>query len=120
MDYFYAGTGSATGGLNNPYAKGKYTSRNNRLSLELCYHYFALAATQKDAKGSELSRGLGSEVDAILGYQLNKITNLELGACMLAATHSMEYAKGITPGSARLNAAWTYLQINIRPDFLTK
>jgi hypothetical protein len=120
MDYFYAGTGSAAGGLNNPYARGKYTSPNGRLTLELTYHYFALAAPQKDVKGSGMSRGLGSEVDAIMNYQLNKITTVELGSCALFATQSMEYAKGITPGTARLNAAWTYLQLNIRPDFLTK
>jgi hypothetical protein len=120
MDYFYAGTGSATGGLNNPFVKGKYTSRNNRLTLELAYHYFGLAAAQKDTKGNALSRYLGSEADLIADYQLNKVTTLETGFCGLAASRSMEYAKGITPGSARLNATWAYLQLNIRPDFLTK
>jgi hypothetical protein len=120
MDYFYAGTGSPTGGLSNPYLKGKYVSKNSRLTFELCYHYFGLAADQKDIKGQTISRYLGSEVDAIAGYGLNKVTNLELGACALWATHSMEYAKGITPNTARLNASWVYLQLNIKPDFLQK
>lgn len=120
MDYFYAGTGSATGGLNNPFAKAKFVSRNNRLSVELSYHYFGLAADQKDTKGKAVSKYLGSEVDLISTYGLNKFTTLELGTCALWATHSMEYAKGITPNTARLNASWAYLQINIRPDFLQK
>jgi hypothetical protein len=120
MDYFYAGTGSATGGLNNPFLKGKYTSRNNRLTLELAYHYFALAAAQKDIKGNPASKYLGSEVDLIVNYQLNKVTMLETGLCGLAASRSMEYAKGITAGTARTTATWAYLQLNIRPDFLTK
>ena len=120
MDYFYAGTGSATGGLNNPFLKGKYTSRNNRLTLELAYHYFALAAAQKDIKGNPASKYLGSEVDLIVDYQLNKVTTLQTGLCGLAASRSMEYAKGITSGTARTNATWAYLQLNIRPDFLTK
>ncbi|HEY4107764.1 alginate export family protein [Puia sp.] len=120
MDYFYAGTGSATGGLNNPFLKGKYVSRNSRLSVELCYHYFGLAAEQKDVKGAVVSKYLGSEVDAVATYGLNKITTLELGACALWATHSMEYAKGITPQAARLNASWVYLQLNLKPDFLQK
>ncbi|HLZ89614.1 MAG TPA: hypothetical protein VKQ52_20310, partial [Puia sp.] len=120
MDYFYAGTGSATGGLNNPFLKGKYASRNSRLSVELCYHYFGLAANQKDTKGQAVTKRLGSEVDAIVNYGLNKVTTLELGACALYGTHSMEYAKGITPNTARLNASWVYLQLNIRPDFLQK
>ena len=120
MDYFYAGTGSATGGLSNPYLKGKYTSRNSRFSLDLCYHYFALADDQKDSKGNKVSRGLGSEVDGVADYRLNKFTTIETGLCGLWATHSMEYAKGITPGTARLNATWAYLQIDIKPDFLQK
>jgi hypothetical protein len=120
MDYFYAGTGSATGGLSNPYLKGKYTSHNSRFILELCYHYFGLAADQKDSKGNKVSRDLGSEVDGVADYRLNKFTTIETGLCGLWATHSMEYAKGITPGTARLNATWAYLQIDIKPDFLQK
>ncbi len=122
MDYFYAGSGSATGGLNNPFAKAKYTSRNSRLSLELDYHYFGLAAEQKKGcpKGGPVSKYLGSEADLITDYNLNKITTLELGLCGLSASHSMEYAKGITPGTARLTPVWAYLQFNIQPDFLTK
>ena len=63
---------------------------------------------------------LGSEVDATLNYGLNKITNIELGASLMAASHSMEYAKGIAPDAARLTASWAYLQVNIRPDFFSK
>lgn len=120
MDYFYAASGSATGGLNNPFLKTKYTAPHGRLTLGLDYHYFGLAAAQKDNKGAQLNKYLGSEIDVIADYNLNKVTTLELGACWLAASRSMEYAKGITPGTARLNAAWAYLQINIRPDFLEK
>lgn len=120
MDYFYAGTGSATGGLSNPFAKAKYTSGNSRFVLELCYHYFGLAADQKDTKGGKISRYLGSEVDGIADYKLNKFTMLQAGVCGLWATHSMEYAKGITPNTARLNASWIYLQLDIKPDFLQK
>ena len=120
MDYFYAGTGSATGGLNNPFAKARYTSRNSRLTFELCYHYFALAASQKDLKANPVPKYLGSEIDGIADYKLNKFTVLEAGLCGMWATHSMEYAKGITPNTARLNANWAYLQLDIKPDFLQK
>jgi hypothetical protein len=114
MDYFYAGTGSATGGLNNPFFKEKYTSRNSRLVIELCYHYFGLAAAQKDVKGGSVSKYLGSEVDGVAGYTLYKMTTLEAGLCGLWASSSMEYAKNIAPGTARLSAAWAYLQLNIK------
>jgi hypothetical protein len=118
MDYFYAASGSPAAGLNNPFLKGKYISSG--FSAELAYHYFAFADDQKDSKGDLLSKYLGSEVDVKLNYSLNKITALELGASWMGATGSMEYAKGITSGTARLNNGWAYLQVNIRPDFFSK
>jgi hypothetical protein len=120
MDYFYAGTGSPAAGLNNPFLKGKYISPGKRFFAELAYHYFGLADNAKDAKGNAMSKYLGSEVDATINYGLNKITSIELGASLMAATHSMEYAKGIAADAARLTAAWAYLQVNIRPDFFSK
>lgn len=120
MDYFYAGTGSPAGGLSNPFLKIKYTSTNKLLSLGLDYHYFALASAQKDEAGKKLDSYLGSEIDFVAGYALNKITSLELGLCYLAATTSMEYAKNLAPGSAEKNASWAYLQLNVKPDFLSK
>ncbi|HTR28626.1 MAG TPA: alginate export family protein [Puia sp.] len=120
MDYFYAGTGSAAGGLDNPYVKAKYNSRNGRLTTELCYHYFGLAAAQKDQKGGTLDKYLGSEADWITDYSMNRSTTLEAGFCGMAATHSLEYAKGITPGSARLHPGWVYLQLNITPELFKK
>lgn len=120
MDYFYAGTGSPAGGLNDPFFKIKYGSANKRLAIVLDYHYFTLGNDQKDILGNKLDKYLGSEIDLAAGYNLNKITNLELGLSYLAATKSMEYAKGITPGTADKSASWAYLQINIRPDFFAK
>lgn len=120
MDYFYAATGSPAGGLNNPYAKAKYTSANKRFSSAVDYHYFALAGNQKDNDGSAVKKYLGSEFDFVNTYALNKITSVELGISYMAATKSMEYAKAITPGASNLNASWVYLQLNIKPEFLSK
>lgn len=120
MDYFYAASGSPAAGLNNPFFKAKYTSPGKRFSAEVAYHYFGLADDAKDTKGNTVSKYLGSEVDATLNYGLNKVTTIELGASTMAATHSMEYAKGIANGAARLTANWAYLQVNIRPDFFSK
>ena len=119
MDYFYAASGSATGGLNNPFLKSKYISTNERFNIGLDYHYFGLAAEQKDVKGAPVNKYLGSELDLVADYKLNRITTVEGGFCYLAASKSMEVAKGIT-GTSRLNASWAYLQINIRPDFFGK
>jgi len=118
MDYFYVASGSPIGGLSNPYLKLKYTSANKRFTTELADHYFMLAGEQKDVTGAPVSKYLGTELDLTTGYKLNKVTQATLGVSYMAATRSMEYAKSITPGTAKLNPVWAYLQINITPQFL--
>lgn len=120
MDYFYVATGSPVGGLSNPFAKIRFASKDKRFSTGIDYHYFALANDQKDIAGNAVDKYLGSEFDCVSTYQLNKFSALELGLSYMAATKSMEYAKGLTPGSTKLNASWAYLQINIKPDFFSK
>jgi len=118
MDYFYAVSGAPTGGLSNPYLKAKYSA--NRLSLELANHYFYLSQEQKDINSQPVSKYLGTEFDLTTGYKLNKFTNVDLGLSYMAATASMEYAKNIAPGAARISPVWAYLQLNIKPEFLNK
>lgn len=120
MDYFYVGTGSPAGGLSNPFFKIKYGSTNKRFSAGLDYHYFRLAKDMKDINGNVIDKYLGSEFDLITTYGLNKFTSIEWGFSVMAATKSMEYAKGITPGTASHTGTWSYLMINIRPEFLFK
>jgi hypothetical protein len=115
MDFFYVGTGAPKDGLSNPYFKVKYSSANKRFTTGLDYHYFMLARKQ-----GSIEKYLGSEIDWISSYTLNKYTNLELGIAYLAASNSMEYAKNITPGTAKRNAQWAYLQVNIRPELFIK
>jgi hypothetical protein len=120
MDYFYAASGSPTGGLSNPYLKIKYTSADKRFNTELANHYFMLADAQKDITGNSVSKYLGTEFDLTTGYKLNKFTQATLGISYMSATRSMEYAKNISPGTAQLNPVWAYVQLNITPDFLIK
>lgn len=120
MDYFYVGTGSPTGGLSNPFAKVKYASAGKRFTAALDYHYFALAQNQKNTSGTAINKYLGSEFDFVTTYALNKITTLEYGFSVMAATGSMEYAKSITPDTANRNGLWSYLMISIKPEFLFK
>jgi hypothetical protein len=120
MDYFYVGTGSPAGGLSNAFAKIKYASKNKRFTTGLDYHFFGLANNMKDATGNAINKYIGSEIDLLTTYTLNKITTLKWGFSIMAATKSMEYAKGITSGTANLTGTWSYLMINIRPEFLFK
>ncbi|GAA4323634.1 alginate export family protein [Mucilaginibacter gynuensis] len=120
MDYFYAVSGAPTGGLDDPFVKVKYISASKKITAELAGHYFALADNQKDGAGNAVSKHLGTEIDFTTGYKLNKYTTVDLGISYMAATHSMEYAKGITPGTAALHPVWAYLQLNVKPEFLNK
>lgn len=120
MDYFYVITGSPAGGLSNPFAKIKYGGVGKRFTAEVDYHYFSLAKNQKSLSGQAIKKYLGSEVDLVTTYALNKITTLEYGFSIMAANRSMEYAKGIAPGTANLTAYWSYLMITIKPEFIFK
>jgi hypothetical protein len=120
MDYFYASSGSPTGGLSNPYLKIKYTSANKRFNTELANHYFMLANDQKDVAGNAVGKYLGTEFDLTTGYKINKVTMATLGLSYMSATQSMEYAKNISPDTTHLNPVWAYLQVNITPEFLNK
>jgi Alginate export len=111
MDYFYVSTGSPTGGLDNPYAKVKY--KGKRLSTELDYYYFAIGSNQKGSDGRPINKYLGSELDWVSAYALNKATSVEYGFSVMAATQSMEYAKNIPPGAANLIGLWSYLMVTI-------
>lgn len=120
MDYFYVGTGAPMQGLNNGYFKAKYAT--NTLSIGLDYHYFATIATQmtliSDAHpNTQLDKYLGSEIDLIINYSLNKFTNLEFGFSVMKATNSLEYNKLGSFDKANQTPTWAYLMVNLRPDF---
>lgn len=120
MDYFYVGTGSPAGGLNNAYVKVKYTG--NALTVGLDYHNFGLNQGMKKGDGSAVSKQLGNEFDLTVNYNLNKFTNIELGYALMKATNSMAFAKGQATTDAIANTYnktgnWVYLMLNFRPDF---
>jgi hypothetical protein len=118
MDYFYVGTGAPTGGLSDPYARIRYAGNARRFSAQLDYHHFSLAKNQEGINGKTMNKHLGSEVDLVVNYALNNMTTLEYGWSVMAATKSMEYAKGIAPGAAKLTGTWSYLMIIIKPEFV--
>ncbi|WP_276482920.1 alginate export family protein [Paraflavitalea pollutisoli] len=121
MDYFYVGTGSPVGGLSNLYGKLKYT--DTRWSAGLDVHGFWINKDMKKADGTVIGKKLGTEVDVQLSYNLNKITNIELGYSLMKATASMPFAKGqattdAVADSYRKTSTWFYAMINIRPEWI--
>lgn len=121
MDYFYAGTGSAAGGLNNAYVKIKYTSGPLTLAADL--HNFRLNKDMKKADGTMIDKQLGKELDLQLNYTMNKFTNIELGYSVMYATESMPFAKSqaVTDAVASTyhkTGNWFYAMLKFTPDFL--
>ncbi|WP_461100888.1 alginate export family protein [Spirosoma koreense] len=120
MDYFYAGTGSPTGGLQDAYLKFKYTGK--RLTTTFDVHYFALASTTFNKMpdvpvSTPLSSKLGVEYDLVATYALNKFTTVEAGYAIMNGTNTLEYTKQGTMNQKDKIGTWAYLMINIRPDF---
>ena len=50
-------------------------------------------------------------------YLLNRFTTLEFGYSIMNGTNSLEYAKQGTMNEKDKIGTWSYLMINIRPDF---
>jgi hypothetical protein len=120
MDYFYVGTGSPAGGLNNPYLKLKYTG--NTLTVGLDYHNFSLNKDMKKGDGTLVGKQLGNEVDLVLNYAMNKFTSIELGYSMMYATANMPFAKAQATTDAaadtyRKTGSWLYAMLRFTPDF---
>ncbi|MBD2703658.1 alginate export family protein [Spirosoma sp. BT702] len=123
MDYFYVGTGSPSGGLQDAFLKFKYAGK--RLTTTFDVHYFALAATTFNkmpdaAPATPISSKLGVEYDLIATYALNKFTTLEGGYAIMNGTNTLEYTKQGTMNQKDKIGTWAYLMINIRPDFLAE
>jgi hypothetical protein len=120
MDYFYVGTGSPAGGLQDAFFKFKHV--NKRLTSTLDIHYFALAAatpnkTPDAPAGSRINPMLGLEYDLVLNYTLNKFTTIETGYALMQGNNSLEYVKQNSMDKTRKTGQWGYLMLNIRPEF---
>jgi len=77
------------------------------------------------ANATVIDKKLGTEIDFLLNYNINKFTNIELGYSVMNATNSMPFAKGQATTDAgadiyRKSGTWFYAMINIRPDFFSK
>ena len=122
MDYFYAGTSSPAGGLNNAYLKLKYAA-SSFLTLGADFHNFTLNRDMKKADGTLINKQLGREVDLQLNYTMNRFTNIELGYSVMYATVSMPFAKAQAATDAvaatyNKTGNWFYAMLKFTPDFL--
>jgi len=122
MDFFYTGTGSPIAGLQNAFIKTKYSAKDLYITLDV-HQFWTAAQSANRIEGGNLNKALGTEIDIVLNYNINKFVNLELGYSTMFATNSLEYVKSELAGvptqrATRHNAQWAYLMLNIRPGIL--
>jgi len=117
MDFFYVATGSPLAGLQDGYLKIKLVSKKENLSTGLDLHRFHTAHHFPDDRGNTMKKYLGLELDWITTFSLNPYTQIESGFCYYRASPSLQYAKGLPPGTYQSAPAWAYVQFNIRPGF---
>lgn len=110
MDYFYASAwqGAAPGLQDAQLGVNFKTSK--KVSMQLNYHYFATAAKLDDVK-----KGLGSEVDYQLDWNVMKDVKLSAGYSFMLGTKSMDILKG---GDHKRWQDWGWVSLNINPRIL--
>lgn len=113
MDYFFASSfvGGYNPGLWDLYG-GLTCKASPKVNLSLNYHYFQMAA-ELYADGSKLSKGLGSEFDFQLDWNIMKDVRLSLGYSLMAGTSSMDIVKG---GNHKSWQDWGWMSLNINPQ----
>lgn len=108
MDYFYASlfANSLAPGLQDAQLGVSYKA-SPKVGMQLNYHYFATAAKLQDVK-----KGLGSELDYQIDWNVMKDVKLSAGYSVMLGTKSMDVVKG---GDHKRWQDWGWLSLNINP-----
>ncbi len=118
MDYFYAT--SFINGLNPGLWDnqiGINFKASPKVTLLLNYHYF-LTTTDVFVGTEEQSRGLGSEIDFQVNWNIMKDVSLSAGYSTMLARDAMQSVKG---GNSDSWQDWGWLSLNINPKvFISK
>lgn len=113
MDYFYA-SGFINGlnpGLWDNQIKAAFKA-SPKVNLSLAYHYFSITSDILTDHEVKLDRGLGSEIDLQVDWQIMKDVKLSAGYSTMFGTSTMEIVKGGSKGSWQ---DWGWLSLNINP-----
>ena len=113
MDYFYASAfvnGTNPGLWDNQLSVAFKPAA--KVSLSLAYHYFSITGNVFQANGDKANRGLGSELDFQVDWQIMKDVKLSAGYSTMLAGRTMELVKG---GDSSVWQDWGWLSLNINP-----
>lgn len=111
MDYFYVGNHANTIGLWDLYAKGKL-ALNQKSDVTMALHNFAYPSEI----ASNLSRQLGTELDLVYNYTLNKNIAFSGGYSQLFAAEGLETIKNNFDENTN---NWAWVIVTIKPTLFT-
>lgn len=118
MDYFYASpfANGLNPGLWDTYA-GVLFKASDKVNLQANYHYFR-TAEDFPPENADYSKGLGSEIDLQIDWNIMKDVKLTAGYSVMFGTESMDIVKG---GYHESWQDWGWVSLNINPRvFLSK
>ncbi|WP_062061530.1 alginate export family protein [Aquimarina longa] len=111
MDYFYVGNHIGNVGLVDLYVKSK-VKFNPKSALHIAAHNFMAAA---DLSGDN-SKQLGTEIDLVYSYSVQKDINIKAGYSHLFASDGMELLKNNSDGNTN---NWGWIMVTIKPTLFT-
>ena len=119
MDYFYVADGFGPNGLIDYYLKARYKAKENLLAVA-DLHRFVLPAAVTGADGNALEKGLGTEIDLTLTYNMTKMISIEGGYSAIFSTPTMSSPKVKNVKNAEDVSTWAYVMISVKPEFIVK
>ena len=128
MDYFYVGKHFGSVGLMDIFIPIKY--KKDKFSAALIPRIFSTAGTLYDvdrdsdwnpiinddgsSKMKEYGKGLGTEIDIVLGYSVTKGMAIKAGYSMMFASETMEVLKNTQVDAGN---TWAWVMLVFKPTF---
>src|SRR5690606_35372024 len=114
MDYFNNGNFQNSVGLHDLYITGKL--QFSKWNLEVAPHIFHADKDILNSTNEKMSALLGTEIDLMAVYQVQKDLKITAGYSQLFATESFETLRNSTLNT---NNQWAWLMITIEPTLFT-
>ncbi|MBN1252901.1 MAG: alginate export family protein [Bacteroidales bacterium] len=114
LNYFLTSGSTKNGGLVNPFVKLGLKFKEKH-SLTAYYHMFQLAQDVVNPTTTEVyDKNLGSEIDIMYKYKLNKEIQIEAGYHTAFVSETLEAFKGVAAGESE-TPQWFWLSITFKP-----
>jgi len=117
LNYVVTPASTKYGGLINPFVRFnvKFNKKNN---VKLTYHIFSSAQDVANPDGGYYDKGLGSELDMMYMFKLNKDINFRAGYHLAFPSETMEIFKGVEPGTAK-TPQWFWVMFTFKPTLFS-